>query len=311
MWTKKGCIFDKCHAQLPTVEDRGDVLRIYYSTKNAKGHSTIRYFEVLADNPQRVIHAPEHDVLKPGPRGCFDDCGVMPSSIVQVGGHVRLYYTGWNTDKGQVPYGHGIGMGVWSASDGEFYRHGIGPILDRCPEIPYLANSPAVIKMPDWVKGAKWKMWFCNGIGWDGNFPMYAICYAESEDGIKWKPRAYDYEATTNIGYLGDAYSRPTLLLDTDRKLRMWMSARSKASPYYLKAAYAYEQWLSTLDPTPWTFAGSEWLWGMTPSHEGWDSEMIAYPCVHRHGNRLYMFYNGNGYGATGIGWAEWTPDTN
>lgn len=307
MWTKRGNIYNKCHAQLPTVEARGDLLRIYYSTKNDKGQSAIRYFEVLADHPDQIMNDPQHDVLKPGPRGTFDDSGVMPSCIVNVDGHVRLYYTGWNTDKGQVPYGHGIGMAVWSESDGDFYRSSIGPVLDRCPEIPFLANSPAVIKMPDWVAGAKWKMWFCNGLGWDGDFPTYAICYAESEDGIRWKPHAYDYEATTNLGNFGDAYSRPTVLLDQNRRLRLWWSARHKTCGYYVKSAYAYEQWLSTKDPTCWTYAGSEWVWGLFKSDEGWDSEQICYPYIHRHGDRLYMFYNGNGYGATGIGWAEWT----
>jgi hypothetical protein len=47
---------------------------------------------------------------------------------------------------------------------------------------------------------------------------------------------------------------------------------------------------------------------GLEPSDEGWDSEMIAYPCVFdRHGER-YLFYNGNGYGETGIGYAICGP---
>jgi hypothetical protein len=34
---------------------------------------------------------------------------------------------------------------------------------------------------------------------------------------------------------------------------------------------------------------------------------MIAYPCVIRVGRRLLMFYNGNGFGRDGFGWAEWS----
>jgi hypothetical protein len=43
---------------------------------------------------------------------------------------------------------------------------------------------------------------------------------------------------------------------------------------------------------------------GLSVSAEGWDSEMIAYPCVFDHRGRRYMMYNGNGYGRTGIGLA-------
>jgi hypothetical protein len=41
---------------------------------------------------------------------------------------------------------------------------------------------------------------------------------------------------------------------------------------------------------------------GLPPSRAGWDSKMTAYPCVMRRGEVLYMLYNGNDYGATGIG---------
>jgi hypothetical protein len=43
---------------------------------------------------------------------------------------------------------------------------------------------------------------------------------------------------------------------------------------------------------------------GIQPSAHGWDSEMIEYPFVFRHGENLYMLYNGNDYGKTGIGLA-------
>ncbi|MBZ5674970.1 MAG: hypothetical protein LAP61_12065 [Acidobacteriia bacterium] len=45
-------------------------------------------------------------------------------------------------------------------------------------------------------------------------------------------------------------------------------------------------------------------LAGLTVSPEGWDSEMVEYPCVFPHQEKLYMLYNGNGYGKTGVGLA-------
>ncbi len=39
-------------------------------------------------------------------------------------------------------------------------------------------------------------------------------------------------------------------------------------------------------------------------SASGWDSEMVTYPAVIDDGARLHMFYNGNDYGRSGIGYA-------
>ena len=43
---------------------------------------------------------------------------------------------------------------------------------------------------------------------------------------------------------------------------------------------------------------------GITTSKSGWDSEMIEYPFFINYNNKKYLFYNGNEYGKTGIGYA-------
>jgi hypothetical protein len=43
---------------------------------------------------------------------------------------------------------------------------------------------------------------------------------------------------------------------------------------------------------------------GIAPSDTGWDSAMIAYPAVIAIENRTLMFYNGNGFGVSGFGYA-------
>jgi hypothetical protein len=307
MWIKKGVIFNRQHAQLPTVFALpGNILRIFYSTKNAKGKSSIRYIEVDAEDPSIILNDPGHDVLKPGNRGCFDDSGVMPSCVIRNdNGQHWLYYTGWNTDKNDVPYGHGIGLAYWSGTDGEFVRIHEGPILDRCLQIPYLANSPFVMRSPQ-AESPRWTMWFCNGIGWDGDFPMYAICYASSEDGLYWQPQNISTCRSNGsaIGELGDAYSRPCVIHEGYDRIRIWTASKHKTNNYTLKSASSIAPWADW--NRRWNFTDAKWTEGMKPSETGWDSEMICYPYVYRHGQRLYMFYNGNGYGETGIGWAEW-----
>ena len=45
---------------------------------------------------------------------------------------------------------------------------------------------------------------------------------------------------------------------------------------------------------------------GITTSETGWDSTMICYPFVVTVDDRTLLFYNGNGFGQTGIGYAVW-----
>jgi hypothetical protein len=45
---------------------------------------------------------------------------------------------------------------------------------------------------------------------------------------------------------------------------------------------------------------------GLDVAPQGWDATMTAYPYVMRCDERLLMFYNGNGFGRSGIGYAEW-----
>ena len=44
---------------------------------------------------------------------------------------------------------------------------------------------------------------------------------------------------------------------------------------------------------------------GIETSSHGWDSEMICYPNIVKIEDRYLMFYNGNGFGKSGIGFAE------
>ena len=73
----------------------------------------------------------------------------------------------------------------------------------------------------------------------------------------------------------------------------MWYSYRG---PSY-RIGYA-----ESADGIVWTRRDSTSV--VPPSESGWDSEMTTYPVVVRRGDRLYMLYNGNDYGRTGIGLA-------
>lgn len=44
---------------------------------------------------------------------------------------------------------------------------------------------------------------------------------------------------------------------------------------------------------------------GLERSKQGWDSEMACYPVKVKTGEKTYLFYNENGMGKTGVGYAE------
>ena len=58
-----------------------------------------------------------------------------------------------------------------------------------------------------------------------------------------------------------------------------------------------------SVDGRTWTRRDE--LTGIRTSETGWDSEMVCYPVTINVGKKEYMFYSGNGMGATGVGYAE------
>jgi hypothetical protein len=76
----------------------------------------------------------------------------------------------------------------------------------------------------------------------------------------------------------------------------MWFSYRSGRGEAY-RVGYSESRdgiaWILKLDEV-----------GIDVSENGWDSTMIEYPYVFRHGDNTYMLYNGDGYGKTGFGLA-------
>src|SRR5258708_37622839 len=139
MLTKQGLIFkvdgkypwNQSHAQIPSVDviENGR-LRIYYSTRDAQNRSLTSFIEVDALNPQEILYIHDRPILDFGKLGCFDDCGVMPSCVVNHNEKKYLYYCGWNTST-TVRYRNCIGLAGSEDGGTTFERAFEGPIMDR------------------------------------------------------------------------------------------------------------------------------------------------------------------------------------
>lgn len=222
-----------------------------------------------------------------GSLGAFDDSGVTSSCAVDHDGRLSLYYTGWNRGV-TVPFYLAIGCAVSEDGGRSFARVSDAPVLGRTASDPYLAASPCVL-----IESGMWRMWYVSGTEWytegDRVRHRYHIKYAESADGLNWRSDGLvciDYRDATE-----SAIARPCVLRDGDL-YRMWYSWRGDS----YRIGYA-----ESLDGFSWTRLDDEV--GISPVGV-WDSEMQAYPFVFDRDGSRHMLFNGNGFGATGIGHA-------
>jgi hypothetical protein len=297
-WTKRGPLWEppgpikwgRSHAALPALDPIEDDRHwLYFSSRDERGRSLLGRAEVeIGDGQIEVAQFDLEPLLDLGALGAFDDSGLTNSWVAADGERRLLFYSGWSLGV-TVPFYFYAGLAVSHDGGQTFTRHSPSPVLERDAVDPYLTASPCVLH-----DGERWRMWYVSGTGWSlvGGEPVhrYHLKYAESEDGLEW-----GRDGTVCIDYSsGDEYAiaRPCVVRDTDG-YRMWFAARGDR----YRIGYAESD-----DGIEWRRDDSRA--GIDLSDEGWDSEMACYPYVLRHRDHEYMLYNGNGYGATGIGYA-------
>ncbi len=290
------------HAVSPTVYlAKSGALRVYFGTRDRSGHTTITFLEVDRDDPSRVTYLHDAQVLGFGKRGCFDDSGVGPSCIVERSDGLYLYYTGISPSV-SVAYRVAVGLAISTDGGLTFHRISDGPILDRSIGDPYLCNSPFVLH-DDGI----WKMWYGSGTGWPivhgKPEPAYELKYAESTDGISWHSVVTPAVAAE---YEGEAICRPFVVREHGR-YRIWYCYRGSMN-FRTSRENAYRiGYAESSDGR--SFERIDDAVGITRSEDGWDSVMQAYPVIFDHHGSKHMFYNGNGFGASGFGLAVLEAD--
>tara|TARA_R110002020_G_scaffold268819_3_gene484097 strand:- start:38396 stop:39331 length:936 start_codon:yes stop_codon:yes gene_type:complete len=307
MWNKKGIIFSgDTKFQTPIAFDMNlsndSLLRVYYAARNAKNKSEIKYFEISLENPQKILFSSPASIIPIGDLGTFDQAGVMPSSAIRPfhnKDEVWLYYTGWS-QRLDIPYHNSIGLAISLDGGKTFKKHSKGPIITSSILEPYFVGTPHVIH-----ESGLFRCWYYSSTGWffDGKNieSKYHIKYAESKDGIIWDRRGLvclDYKSEEEI-----AICTPTIIVE-DGVYKMWFSYRGLRSQAMNKTASYKIGYAESDNGLLWTRKDADA--GIGLGDRGWDSEMICYPNVIKYGESKYMLYNGNNFGETGIGIAEW-----
>ena len=307
-WDKKGFVFkpsgslewSRSHAQVPVADyvESENIIKVYFSTRNIIGQSLPGYVVLDADNPKKILDIAQEPLMALGDLGTFDDCGVMPSWIVNRGVNEKwMYYIGWNI-RNTIAYHNSVGLAISKDGGETFVRYSQGPLWDRNHIEPHYSGTSCVI-----FDQGIWKNWYLSCTEWriiDGRSePRYHIKYAESNNGIDWIRKgiiAIDYNNSEEAGIVKAS------VIKVEGGYKMWYSYRSfenyrsnKNSSYRIGFAYS-------TDGIEWQRLDNES--GIARSRKGWDSLMIEYPHVIKVKGQYLMFYNGNDFGKSGFGYA-------
>lgn len=280
------------HAQFPTIYKDSklidDCIYIYFNIRDNKNESHV-VRSTFSFEKLKIVDLNFKKILSPGKLGAFDDSGVTLGSICSVNEQIKLYYTGWNLTR-KVIVNNSIGIASLNSKTGLFERNFDGPILTRSTLEPYTCASPFVL----WdSKLSKYIMWYCSMDYWqkrNGSAKhYYDIKVAFSENGIEWsRPKI---SAVTYIKNSEYAFGRPFVRKIND-EYEMFFSVRG--TRYKIEKA-------KSLDGINWERTGPI-TWGGVSQQ--WENRAATYPSIYNYSGQDFMFYNGDGYGKTGIGMA-------
>lgn len=280
------------HTQVPTPVILGDVVRVYYACR-MHGMSYPAYFDLDKNDMKTVVEEDALPIMKLGEPGMFDSDGIMPGAVIPDGDELWMYYTGWNEKTKTARYHNAIGLAVSKDGGRSFKQKFDGPIIDRTKDWSGLAVTPFVMRDEDY-----WKMWYISGVSWtqvDGKYePQYVIKYADSINGINWN--RYKDECVLPEHPL-QAFSNPCVV-KRGGKYHMYYCYRDSNDYRGGEGSYRIGHAISEYGITFQRQPDPEGLEGE------WASSMLCYPYVIEIDGDLYMFYNGNDFGQTGIGLA-------
>ncbi len=288
-WIKKGIIYNHSATTPTPILYDAKTIRVYAGFRDKQGVSRIGYVDVDAANPKKILRISKKPSLNIGKPGTFDDNGVILGDVIKSGKTYRMYYVGFQLVQ-KVKFLAFTGLAISHDNGKTFKRVSDVPIFDRAPKEIYFRAIHSIMR-----EGNLWKAWYGAGESWQiiggKPYPRYSIFYTESRDG-----RTFSSIRTQCIYSVRNEYriGRPRVY-KTPSGYEMFYTKGTLEQKYL--PGYAVSQ-----DGIHWR--RKDRLVGITPSASGWDSQMLCYPSLLRYKSTTYMFYNGNGMGESGFGYA-------
>lgn len=281
------------HATCPTPLQRRDgCWRVFLQCRDARGVGRVAWIDLDPQDPRRVIGASVQPALDIGAPGCFDDNGVFPTSVLRAAdGRVWLYYVGFELGH-HIRYRLLTGLAV-SDDDGESFRRVSSmPVLERSDAEPTFRCGTFVRR-----DGERFRMWYVAGGGWETlhgkRVPLYDLRYGESSDGVHWPAQG---EVVMPLQPSEHGFGRPWVRA-TSAGEEMFYSVRQR-EPAGHRLGLARSP-----DGRHWQRLDQEL--GLRPQAGAWDGESQCFAAPIESAGREWLLYNGNDFGATGVGIAE------
>ena len=279
------------YASNPTAMTIGNSqIRIFFNSRDFQNRSSIYSIDFF---PKTLDPDYESVVLQHpyGEDSSYFSHGISVGQLFTFDGEKRLSVMGWKSYKDRHWEGR-IGF-IPLDADGNLNELATRPWMDLDQDDPISLSYPAVLEDRD-----SKSIWYGSTYTWDaGNGEMVHVIKEAilSQDGkIIKSDKVMPYVVGS-----AQAFSRPaTVKIGT--KFLMAYSYRGNTTKYrigFVKIGDA---------------STASHLSGIPPfltSNNAWESEMVEYPSFFYFNDQLYMLYNGNSFGKSGIGIVQVIPD--
>jgi predicted GH43/DUF377 family glycosyl hydrolase len=303
-----GGAFDKGCCMNPFVVVQGDEYFLFYAGADSSGARRICLATCpIADVGTWKRHGP---LFERGGKGSFDETWCVLPCLKKVGDKWHMYYSGRSADRGAGLQGfRGIGLAT-STDLRSWTRYSDDPVLlgdgvDEFNGNKGIAGGGPVIEVPQSDGSVRLRMYYTLAVGTPSKDLLidqakYAVT-AESSDGITWTDRKVILRPRLDAKYENAA----VIALNPWKTEKGWRAIYAGIGTQF--GAYSICEAASD-DGLTWRRGKPGENLALAPTGKGWESKMTEYPHVVREGDKLRLFYCGNGYGTTGIGTAVADP---
>jgi hypothetical protein len=260
-----------------------DEIQVYMTGRDLKGRSNVGLIRLSKESCE-VIEIKGTPELSLGEPGSFDQNGISYPCLLELENRTYLYYTGW-IEGVQVRWYNGVGLAI-RTNGGAFTKSSRSPIFHRTNEDFIGFGSTYVF-----TKDSQFIAIATRFESWDetGKNHHYNLKAGTSKDGIN-----FEWEESPIFPFKeGEFAIAKPCVLRVNKIFLMWYSYRGSAYKIGLAASR---------DGLRWTRFDN--LFAMKKNENTWCNEMQCYPYVIEVEERFIMFFNGNGYGRTGLGFS-------
>lgn len=305
LWRRKGPILAPVDLdgirliQAPTAWQLPDgLVRLAMSCRNASNVSVMFIMDCDPAQGMKILRPPKSDDTALRALALNDLSGLGPCDALCDGDRLILV-TSSIRRKGRF---YDAAIEVMTSTDGGTTFSQPQTILTSAANGGYPVTLPCIRKLQD----GPWRMWFTAFTQWLPEVQphpdaRYCIRSASSADGVIW---AVDPDPAILWTGREAGLARPTVQKAGDH-FEMWFSARGPYVDDHPELRRYRLCYARSADGAVWQRHDDQQAFSNPPHPGDWDDQMQCYPFVLKLADgRQVMFYCGNGYGQSGIGWA-------